>query len=506
MIAWIRRTIPKLLRFGLPKSSLAVEAARLLPPPAVKGSSSPSDDDPHRLSGVYLAKRGVDDQRRFTLRYWHGQFWRWNGRYYRPIKDDLRAEVTEVTKREFDRIAKKKSPLQVRTSLVANVIQALAGKTLVDEQRDQPCWLGDPAKGAEFISMANGLVSMEELMDARATVRPPTPEWFSTVSLPYAYKADAKCPNWMAFLNTVLENDCDRIKLLQEFFGYLLTPDTSLQKFLMFLGDGANGKSVVCKILTALLGPANVSSVPLEVFADRFQLTSSRGKLANIVTEVGHLKTVAEGVLKQFTGGDRMHFDRKNLSPVEEIPTARLVIATNHPPPFVDQSSGVWRRVIPIPFRVTIPVEQQDRNLAEKLMDELPGIFNWAIEGKIRLRQQGRFTESEVCSEVLIEYRNDNDPVRRFLTEEVEIKTDGMVYSEELYSGYCTWCKTEGHEPSPSRLFFRHVYKQFPGAKRAREKTGNTGHRSYFIRGIRLVNSNVDSPDPAQLRRLAFGG
>ena len=56
-----------------------------------------------------------------------------------------------------------------------------------------------------------------------------------------------------------------------------------------------------------------------------------------------------------------------------------------------------------MPFRVSIPESQQDRELARKLRGELPGILNWALDGLIRLRQQGHFTESKVGLEALKE-------------------------------------------------------------------------------------------------------
>ena len=93
-------------------------------------------------------------------------------------------------------------------------------------------------------------------------------------------------------------------------------------------------------MLTALLGEHNVAHVPLELFGQRFQLTMTLGKLANIAAEVGDLDKAAEGVLKAFTAGDRMDFDRKGIPGIEAYPTARLVLATNNRPRFSDRSSG----------------------------------------------------------------------------------------------------------------------------------------------------------------------
>jgi putative DNA primase/helicase len=127
----------------------------------------------------------------------------------------------------------------------------------------------------------------------------------------------AQCPTWLKFLDEVLERDIERISLLQEWFGYCLTPDTSQHKFMILEGEGANGKSIVCEVLTALLGKENVSNVPLEMFGERFQLTPTIGKLANIASEVGEIKSVAEGHLKQFTSGDKMYFDRKGIPGID---------------------------------------------------------------------------------------------------------------------------------------------------------------------------------------------
>src|SRR5262249_19280874 len=147
--------------------------------------------------------------------------------------------------------------------------------------------------------------------------------------------------------------------LLQEWFGCCLLFDTTHQSFLVLEGEGSNGKSVVCAVLAALLGTDNVSHVPLENFGQRFALTQTLGKLANIASEVGEIDKAAEGTLKAFTSGDRMTFDRKGIAPVEAMPTARLVLATNNRPRFTDRSGGLWRRMLLMPFQVEIQAHER---------------------------------------------------------------------------------------------------------------------------------------------------
>jgi putative DNA primase/helicase len=153
--------------------------------------------------------------------------------------------------------------------------------------------------------------------------------------------------------------------LLQWFAGYLLLPSTIYQRFLMMLGEGGNGKSVCCAVLRAMLGEGNVSSVPLELFGDKFRLAGTLGKLANIIPEVSELDRIAEGQLKAFVTGDSMEFERKFKTPFPIKPTARLVIATNNAPQFSDKSDGIWRRALLLQFSIQIPYGERRAGMDE---------------------------------------------------------------------------------------------------------------------------------------------
>jgi hypothetical protein len=119
------------------------------------------------------------------------------------------------------------------------------------------------------------------------------------------------------------------IAVIQELFGYCLIPGNSFHKFFLFEGQGANGKSVGLKMLEAMLGRENISSVPLGI-RGAVQLVSTIGKLANI----SQRRTVGQahmGMLKEHRRGH--HHDRsKNLTSVQVVPTAKLVIAANSRP------------------------------------------------------------------------------------------------------------------------------------------------------------------------------
>jgi P4 family phage/plasmid primase-like protien len=461
-----------------------------------------AQDDPHRLAYAYLRLRRMTAGG-WTLRSYRDQWWAWDGMRYRPLPlSELRADVTDAIRREFDRFArrlsatsdanpptttrgKKITAAKVTLNLVSNVLQALQSVVMIPADQDTPCWLTNPTDHGRTIAMANGLVDIDRLLDQTGgpVLQRHTPDWFSPVCLPYAYQPDAECPQFLAFVREVLEGDEERITLLRQWFGYLLAGDTSLQKFLILVGEGANGKTVIIVLLTALLGEANVSTVPLELFGERFQLTATLGKLANLVPEVGTVSRVAEGFLKAFVAGDRMYFDRKNLPGIDARPTARLMLATNTLPPFADRSGGVWRRLMILPFRVTIPPDRQDPHLATALLAELPGIFNWATEEWRHLRG-GRFIEPRMCRQVLEDFRIDSNPAQAFLLEAVRSARGSSIPSRELYDQYREWCDGHGHKPIPDSQFGKEVQRVFPRAKRRKTRGGRYARRPYHYTGI----------------------
>lgn len=440
--------------------------------------------DPFKVARTYIRHEASDSKTRYLLRYWRREWWRYvDGHYAVRDETSIRTALTMWIKVYIDkhRISDQHANLrQVTPSLVSTVLHTLKAMVEVAEDTDQPAWLGNgPAR--EFLAVQNTLLDLGCLQQSVTDcLEALTPDWFSPVVLPVRFDAAADCPEWDQFLVRVLEGDCERIEVLQEWFGYCVRVDTTQQKFLLLEGEGANGKSVVTGVLTHLLGEANVSHVPLEAFGQRFQLTMTLGKLANIVPEVGDLRGVAEGTLKQFTGGDRMYFDRKGIPGVNVHPSARLVLATNHRPRFADRSSGLWRRMLFMPFRVSIPPEEQDPLLGQTLRHELPGILNWAIEGLRRLRQQGRFTHSTVMTEALEQYQQESNPAQEFLTECCRQEPGSVVPGALVYDIYDRWCGRGHVSPLDIRAFGKELKKRYPGVVRKKRQHGADRQWCYF--------------------------
>ena len=464
-----------------------------------------ADNDPSRLAREFLRLNTVATylDQTYCLR---EECWR------QLLDSDFRSRVTYFLRSEFQRLCREEVTAsgtreegppkchKITRPLVNSVCDNVRAYSCVPADISWGSVLGRDEEGRvesgepkQWIALKNGLLMVPAFIAGErpeAYLRPYTPAWWSLHRLPYSYDPDAGAdsrPRWERFLAHNLEGDPDRILILQEWAGYCLLPDTSQQKFLVLEGEGANGKSVYCAVLEALLGPENVSHVPLEVFGERFSLTGTLGKLANIVAEVGDLDRVAEGHLKQFTSGDSMQFERKFRSPLQLRPTARLVLATNNRPRFSDRSGGLWRRMFIVPFTVSIPEDQQVRGMDDpgwwERSGEMPGIFQWALEGLVRLLHQRGFSSSRAVAEAIEDYRRETNPAREFLEERYREQSGVVVECSTVYKEYREFCQNSGYRALGSRTFGKEVRRVFPQVKRIRQ--GPRLDRTWIYQGVR---------------------
>jgi putative DNA primase/helicase len=473
-----------------------------------------ADDDPHRLARINLEHYATDSDGR-TLRYWRDEWYTWKRNAYRKISErELRMKIAQAVREEFVRInvakreavesdGKDPGPVQkVTLAIVSNVIQATGGQVCVSSDVEPNTWLPDRSR-RHYVSMTNGIIDIDAVLaDRDDYLLPNTPQWWSMVSLPYEFDPEARCTLWDKFLEYNLEMDPERIKVLQEWAGYLLLASTDEQKFMVLEGEGKNGKSVYIAGLTAMLGEENVSTVALENFGDRFQLTTTIGKLLNAAGDCGDLDKAAEGILKSFTSGDRMHFDRKGIVGLTCAPTARLMIACNNRPRFADRSDGVYRRMLVIPWNVEIGKEKRIKGMDKvgwwQRSGELPGIFRWALVGLARLKAQGGFTDSVLMNEALDEYKEEMNPARSFLKQNMEAAETGLVKSAMVYRIYKRWIDENGYRPLSERQFGKEVKRAF--RKSTHVKRGNREERFWAYEGIQFSQELVAGEDTSEAK------
>lgn len=442
------------------------------------------EDDPHRLARVNLERYKSEHDGR--LIYWRDEWWKWkDGRYRKIENSELRAKVSAAIRAEFelcwrDRRAKgdDKPIKKVTRALVANVIGAMESICSIASSVPMPCWLPDRSQ-PHYIATSNGILDLDAVFADKPmaeSLLPFSSDWLSTCKLEYPFDPDANCDLWESYLEYSMEGDRDRMAILQEWAGYLLTSQNNFQKFLVLEGEGGNGKTVYFAAMTAMLGQDNVSHVSIENFGGRFELGTTIGKSANISGDAGEVDMVAEGILKQFTGGDVMQFDRKNLAPVSARPTAKLMAAWNSRPRMRDKSQGLWRRMLLVPFQREVESSRRILGMDEPQWwvenGQAPGILNWAIVGLARLREQRGFTRSVICEAALSEYRDDSNPAGEFFSDYLEPGPGSSIESRQLYDLYRHWCMSTGCKPLGCRQFGKELKRKFPNCERERHRSG----------------------------------
>jgi putative DNA primase/helicase len=217
-----------------------------------------------------------------------------------------------------------------------------------------------------------------------------------------------------------------------------------------------------------MLGESNVSSVRLEMFSDKFQMGRTVGKLVNVVDETDRIERMHEGIFKTYVGEGLFFFDVKHKNGFEARPTARILILSNDRLPVSDRSEGLWRRMILLPFKKTF-IGQEDPELLQKLMPELAGVFNWAIQGLARLRANG-WTVPAISKAEKAQYVRDCNPARTWIEENHEpwddVKLDDAIAWTELYAGYQKMCNEYGIKHRLTMTSFnKEVKAVFPDAQ-----------------------------------------
>ena len=215
--------------------------------------------------------------------------------------------------------------------------------------------------------------------------------------------------------------DPAQITLLQEVFGYLLTPDTSMQKFFLLLGPTRSGKGTITKVLTKLIGKRSICSPTLGKFGERFGLEAALGKQLATISDMrlGRHTDRQEivGNILRIVGEDDVDVERKHVGGAVTGKLAiRILISSNLLPPLPDVSGALVARLVTLTMKRSF-LGEEDLGLDQKLEAELPGILNWAIEGWRRLKHQGHFTLTDESKETAAKIADLASPINAFLRE-----------------------------------------------------------------------------------------
>ncbi len=302
-------------------------------------------------------------------------------------------------------------------------------------------------------------------------------------SMPETFKKPEK---WLAFLDQIFSGDKELIRYIQKALGYSLSGDTSEQCAFFLYGTGRNGKSTFLEVVRKIMGDYATNIQPESIMVKASTNTANsdiaRLKGARLVTSVepNEGMRLNEGLLKQLTGDDMITARKLYGDEFEFQPEFKLWMATNHKPTIRGTDLGIWRRIHIIPFSVTIPECAVDKNLSQKLMQELPDILAWIADGYKLWKSEG-LRKPKVIAEAVEEYRNEMDVISAFLASDYVVQ-GGEVKAQALYAVYCQWADECNEYKMPSRKFSLEMTKRY-----------NKIHRmtGWFYQGISLDNISI---------------
>jgi putative DNA primase/helicase len=360
---------------------------------------------------------------------------------------------------------------------IGDLLEAFARIALLSQRVQPPTWLNPGSEGAVLVACTNGLLEV-----GSRTLHELTPNYFNEISVPFAYDPAPPAPQeWLAFLKQLWPDDQESITLLQQWFGYILSGATDQQKILGVIGPLRSGKGTICRVLRNLVGNRNVTAPPLASFGQNFGLQDLIGKSVAIIGDVrlggGEQSAVVERLLS-ISGEDTLTIDRKYRDPwTGQLPT-RVMFVSNELPRFGDASGAVASRILVLETHESF-LGREDKSLINRLLTELPGILNWALNGLAALSADGRFTEPQSSIDTVVALQDLVSPISAFVRECCERGPLKESLCAELYDAWRWWAEANGHRSSTTQMFGRNLRAAVPSIRMTQPREGEERFRCY---------------------------
>lgn len=298
------------------------------------------------------------------------------------------------------------------------------------------------------LNFQNGILDLKEM-----EMKEHSPDLHFTTQIPYDYDPEAQPDKWLDFLNEVLPNSEEQIPKLQEWFGYLLKHwNADFEKAALLLGATNSGKGVILSTAKAVVGDDNISQMPLKAIVDsKFGNQQLLGKMVNLNNDLNHHRITNTGAAKNAISGEDVEINQKEKPKFVAEPNAKHFYSANYPPRDKIDDDAYYGRWLTFRLPESVPVEEQDRQLRQKLAEEKQGILNWAIEGLKRLEEQGQFTAERKPDEVKSLWRRYGDPIARFYHFALKYEQGSSVPKSTCHELLEEYCDALGEE-APSKM------------------------------------------------------
>ena len=418
----------------------------------------------------------------YRLACYGGQLYAWRRNCYRESEDGALRQTLFPWLHAAETLDGDPYPANPRH--VENTLATVRAVVHVPATREVPFWRSGGADKPDPRELLACRSSTLHIPTGR--VLDPTPDLFTWTALDFDYEPAAAEPAaWLDFLDELWPDDPAAIGMLQEWFGYLLTADTSQQKMMLLIGPRRSGKGTIGRVLTELIGRANVCGPTTGSLAEPFGLQPLLGKSLALVSDARFsgrdLQTVVERLLC-ISGEDALTVSRKHMDAVTVKLPVRFLFLANELPRLADAAGALAGRFLILTLSRSF-YGHEHLTLTNKLIAELPGILTWALQGWLRLHKRGRFATPQSSADAETMLADLTSPVGAFVREYCTVAPGERVTVDDLYRAFVTWCEDEGRRHVPTRQGFgRELAAAVPGLRAAR-RNHQTGR---FYEGIGL--------------------
>ena len=428
------------------------------------------------------------------LRHHRGQWLSWfDGHYAEMTEPILRGHI-------YTYLIGKQYITNTVTGPALKLYKPTAGKirdimdalnTWCPVEADPPTWLNkDGIDPRNLIAFRNGLLDVREYLKGNVVLHDPDPAYFSMCVFPYNFNPDLSSELLLPTLRDLFNNDESVIDLLQEWSGYICTPDMSYEKMMLFTGRTRCGKGTVMEMLISMLGREQCISTDFQSLASQFGRVPLVGKLAATLGDAktprrGEADAALETVLR-VVGRDPIQIRPLYHQGYDAYLSTRFIIAMNGLPAFTDQAKALASRMNIIEFPNCYE-GREDITIKPRLaQDAAEGkIIPWALEGLKKLRQRGRFKVPDSSKESLQDLVSITSPISTFVDECCLLGDQSKTTSTQMvFEAWQHWCGENGKSPGGNTVFKRNLTAECPSVDKRR--TAETGRKEYEYTGMAL--------------------
>jgi len=305
-----------------------------------------------------------------------------------------------------------------------------------------------------------------------------------------SYDPKADCTEFLKFLRRALkapegEQGDKLVSYAQRVLGYCFTGETREQVMFLFIGETESGKSTFIRIIRAIAAefsgsiPEGTLVYSKQQVKDYSLLDLAAVRLATCV-ETAQGKKLDETRMKALTGQDTLKGERKYQQPVDFVPQAKLILATNHAPRIRATDNSVWRRLSVIQFPETVPKADQNKQLTDTILRaESNGILAWIVAGAREWYANGLGTAPKEIETAKQMYRDAEDIVRIFVGQCLTA-SDELTTTKEIYEAYSRWMRASNLDYPTSAISFGMEFTRVTGSKAV--EFGHQMCRYYVVR------------------------